>query len=188
MSTQTLTVIKSGTGTGTVTSNLNGIDCGSTCSYQFISGSNVTLTSTPDDTSVFSGWSGDVTNNNPTITVTMDSDKSIIATFNVKESAGYVVSGYTTDNKYSSSYIDNLQFIDKSQFAAITTLSQSATPYSACNSTTTEYFNGGYNRLLIDKLLFRNKTQSISDIVFYIGSIFFIIFLFVMITIFIFHL
>jgi hypothetical protein len=180
MSTQTLTVIKSGTGTGTVTSNLNGIDCGSTCSYQFISGSNVTLTSTPDDTSVFSGWSGDVTNNNPTITVTMDSDKSIIATFNVKKNAGYVVSGYTTDSKYPSSYTDNLQFIDTS----VETLSQSATPYSACNSTTTGYFGDEYNRLLFDKLLFkfRNKTQSTSDDTdFYIGFTLFIIFLFIII-------
>jgi hypothetical protein len=110
----------------------------------------------------------------------MDSDKSIIAMFNVKESAGYVVSGYTTDNKYPSSYIDNLQFIDTS----VETLSQSATPYSACNSTTTGYFDGGYNRLLIDKLLYRNKTQSTSDDTsFYVGSTFFIIFLFIIIMI-----
>jgi hypothetical protein len=43
-----LTVIKRGTGGGTVTSSPAGIDCGATCSGNFASGSLVTLTATPD--------------------------------------------------------------------------------------------------------------------------------------------
>ena len=39
-----LTVDKDGTGTGTVTSNPAGIDCGATCTAPFASGSVVTLT------------------------------------------------------------------------------------------------------------------------------------------------
>ncbi|MFN7171098.1 MAG: hypothetical protein ACK4NT_07700, partial [Candidatus Omnitrophota bacterium] len=49
----TLTVNKAGTGTGTVTSNPAGINCGSACSAQFNSGTQVTLTATPDAGSTF---------------------------------------------------------------------------------------------------------------------------------------
>ena len=52
-----LTVTKSGAGSGTVTSNPAGIDCGSACSHSFASSTPVTLTSSPDSGSVFSGWS-----------------------------------------------------------------------------------------------------------------------------------
>ncbi len=53
-----LTVTKSGTGTGTVTSAPAGINCGSTCSGNFAVGTNVTLTATPDAGSAIASWSG----------------------------------------------------------------------------------------------------------------------------------
>jgi hypothetical protein len=53
-----LKVVKSGQGSGTVTSSPAGIDCGSTCQADITSGSIVTLTATPANGSVFSGWSG----------------------------------------------------------------------------------------------------------------------------------
>ena len=53
-----LTVHKDGTGSGTVKSDIAGIDCGSTCSYPFCSGTVVTLTATPDNGSTFTGWNG----------------------------------------------------------------------------------------------------------------------------------
>jgi hypothetical protein len=53
-----LTVEKTGTGTGTVTSSPAGIDCGETCAAEFAEGSEVTLTATPTGGSTFAGWSG----------------------------------------------------------------------------------------------------------------------------------
>jgi List-Bact-rpt repeat protein len=54
----TLTTVKAGTGLGTVSSSPAGIDCGTTCSYTYLSGKVVTLTATPSSGSTFSGWSG----------------------------------------------------------------------------------------------------------------------------------
>ena len=55
----TITVIKFGLGSGTVTSDPAGIDCGPTCSAPFDPTPDVTLTATPDVGSTFGGWSGD---------------------------------------------------------------------------------------------------------------------------------
>jgi len=51
-----LTVIRSGTGTGTVTSSPAGIACGSICSVTFTSGTAVTLTPSAATGSTFAGW------------------------------------------------------------------------------------------------------------------------------------
>ena len=75
-----ITVTKSGTGSGTVTSNPTGIDCGSTCSFDFNSGASVTLTATPAQGSTFSDWGGDCTGT--TCTLTMSAAKTVTATFN----------------------------------------------------------------------------------------------------------
>ena len=55
-----LTVTRDGSGSGTVASvSLAGaIDCGSKCTFNFVSGTNVTLAATPAQGSVFAGWSG----------------------------------------------------------------------------------------------------------------------------------
>ncbi len=53
-----LSVSKTGSGDGTVTSSPAGIDCGSDCSEGYESGTSVTLTANPDSDSVFAGWSG----------------------------------------------------------------------------------------------------------------------------------
>ncbi len=74
----TLTVSKSGTGGGTVTSNPAGIDCGADCTENFIENTSVTLTGTPDAGSSFAGWSGDCDVNGM---VTMNAAKSCTATF-----------------------------------------------------------------------------------------------------------
>jgi len=54
-----LTVTKSGSGTGTVSSVPSGIACGSTCTAAFEVNRAVTLTATASSGSVFTGWNGE---------------------------------------------------------------------------------------------------------------------------------
>jgi hypothetical protein len=156
----TLTVIKQGNGDGTVTSNPAGINCGSTCSYQFVSGTNVTLTATPNSVSSFNSWSGDFSGNSSTVTITMNSNKTVYATFNINE-AGFFAGGGGNGN--NQSFIDKLLFNNESRTTLSVTLSQSVNSQSACNSTLAGYFAGGGNGNLqsyIDKLLFSNESRS----------------------------
>ncbi len=53
-----LIITKSGSGRGTVSSNLGGILCGNICGGTVAFGANLTLTATPDANSAFVGWSG----------------------------------------------------------------------------------------------------------------------------------
>ena len=73
-------VVKSGTGSGTVTSSPGGIDCGPTCSAAYDAGTPVTLTATPATGSVFSGWSGACSGTGK-CDLTMDKAKAVVATF-----------------------------------------------------------------------------------------------------------
>jgi hypothetical protein len=77
--TYTLTVNKAGSGTGTVTSNPAGIDCGGDCSEDYAEDTVVALTATADGGSTFTGWSGDADCADGS--VTMDAAKSCTATF-----------------------------------------------------------------------------------------------------------
>ncbi len=82
-----LSVIRSGTGSGTVTSNPAGINCGTTCSASFAAGTQVTLTATAGTNSYFAGWSGGgCSGSNPTCTVTLNTSQQVTATFNVIQS------------------------------------------------------------------------------------------------------
>ncbi len=81
--TQSLIVTKAGTGSGTVTSSPAGIDCGSTCSASYASGTSVTLTAAADSGSTFVGWSGSCSGAGA-CTVTMDAAQSVTATFNTE--------------------------------------------------------------------------------------------------------
>src|SRR5438045_7645375 len=63
-----------GTGTGSVTTSPPG--------PTYISGTVVTLTAHASPGSTFVGWSGDASGSNPSTTVTMNSNKSVTATFN----------------------------------------------------------------------------------------------------------
>jgi len=53
-----VTVTPGGNGVGTVTSEPEGIDCGSECSAEVDEGATVTLTATPETGSTFVGWTG----------------------------------------------------------------------------------------------------------------------------------
>jgi hypothetical protein len=79
-----LTVNKTGTGSGAVTSSPGGINCGSTCSATIESGTAVTLTANPAPGSVFAGWSGAITGTDPVVQLTMDAAKTCTARFNLE--------------------------------------------------------------------------------------------------------
>ncbi len=76
-----LSIAKSGTGAGTVTSSPAGINCGGTCASNFASGQVVTLTATPDSGSSFSGWSGAGCTGTSTCQVTLNANTSVTASF-----------------------------------------------------------------------------------------------------------
>ena len=80
---QQITVTKSGTGGGTVTSAPAGVDCGGTCSANFDDGTAVTLTATAAGGSVFAVWGGACSGNAATATVTMSAARTCTATFNL---------------------------------------------------------------------------------------------------------
>lgn len=75
----TLTVSKSGAGTGRVVSTPAGIDCGSTCSKS-LSGK-IMLTAVPSAGSAFTGWSGGGCSGTGTCTITLTANVSIAAAF-----------------------------------------------------------------------------------------------------------
>lgn len=78
---QTLRTATSGSGSGTVTSAPSGIDCGSTCAYDFADGASVTLTAAASAGSTFTGWTGDCSGTAATCRLTMDGGHSATATF-----------------------------------------------------------------------------------------------------------
>jgi uncharacterized repeat protein (TIGR02543 family) len=75
----TLTVLKAGTGTGTVTGG--GISCGAACSAVLVSGTAVTLTATADAGSTFASWTGCDSSAGATCDVTVTADRTVTATF-----------------------------------------------------------------------------------------------------------
>jgi large repetitive protein len=94
-STFSLTVSKSGSGTGSVSSSPAGIDCGAACSASFDSGASVTLTATPAAGSAFTGWSGACTGNT-TCSVKLSADTAVAASFTAQASPG-APTGVTAD-------------------------------------------------------------------------------------------
>jgi len=80
----TLSVFRTGAGTGTVTSNPAGINCGTDCSEAYVSGTVVTLTATAAGNSTFAGWSGCDTVSGATCTVTVSSGRTATAAFDLQ--------------------------------------------------------------------------------------------------------
>lgn len=76
----TLTIRRSGPGTGTVSSAPAGIRCGSDCLGRYPAGTTVTLTAAPASGSTFIGWRG-VCNGTGSCTVTIAGAQSVVAAF-----------------------------------------------------------------------------------------------------------
>jgi len=80
----TLTVKKTGTGSGTVTSDLAGISCGKACSAEFEEGTKVVLQATAESGSTFNGWTGcksELKEPKGACLVTMSAAKEVTAKF-----------------------------------------------------------------------------------------------------------
>jgi uncharacterized repeat protein (TIGR02543 family) len=61
---------------------MEGINCGTTCSANFASGTVVTLTETPGTGHTFGGWSGACTGTASTCSVTVSAAKAVTAKLN----------------------------------------------------------------------------------------------------------
>jgi uncharacterized repeat protein (TIGR02543 family) len=79
---QLLTVVKMGTGTGSVTSSPGGISCGSDCTELYAPTVTVTLTARAAYGSTFAGWGGACSGTQATCLVPMSQARNVTATFN----------------------------------------------------------------------------------------------------------
>ena len=79
-----LSVMKSGIGSGSITSDSGSINCGPSCSNanaSYAPGTSVTLTAVAAEGSVFNGWSGGGCSGTTACTITMTKSRSVTASF-----------------------------------------------------------------------------------------------------------
>lgn len=105
----TLTLNKTGsTGTGTVTSEPSGINCGADCTGPYNSGTAVILTAAPDANSTFAGWSGGGCSGTDSCAVTISSNTTVTAIFNmVPPTADFAGSPVSGDALLNVSFFDS---------------------------------------------------------------------------------
>jgi len=111
-----LTVTRSGAGSGTVTSNPAGINCGEGCFEDYDDGTTVTLNATAAEGSTFLGWSGGSCFGTGTCMLTINANTTITANF---DSPGTPFI-FTDDPLPSQSPVKALHFTELGQ--AINTL------------------------------------------------------------------
>jgi len=100
LATYTLSTVKLGTGLGDVSSVPSGINCGPDCMEVYTEGTSVTLSATPDGTSIFSGWTGGGCSGTGDCIFTINNDTSISATF---DTITYILSVSTSGSGSVSS-------------------------------------------------------------------------------------
>ena len=134
----TITVSRSGTGSGTVTSSPAGINCGTDCTEVYVNGTALALTAIAASGSVFAGWSGNADCADGTVTV--NANINCKATFDL--AAGYtltttVVNELTASGSSSGKVISNPAGIECGTDCTETYSSGrliTLTPVSAANS------------------------------------------------------
>jgi hypothetical protein len=141
----TLTVEKAGAGTGTVTSDAGGIDCGTTCSDSYVSGTSVTLTAVAGANSVFTGWSGGGCTGTDACLVTVSEVTTVTATFALQQTftlsvgrtgtgTGTVISapaGISCGLDCSETYVDGTEVV----LTATAAIGSGFGGWSGCTST-----------------------------------------------------
>jgi subtilisin family serine protease len=111
-----LTVSKTGAGTGTVVSDLSGIDCGETCNSWFAKDTVVTLSAIADAGSAFGGWSGGGCTGTGPCTVTLLTNTSVTALFRKEVTIGtqITITGHNFGNRKGKVLIGDVSIkIDK---------------------------------------------------------------------------
>src|SRR3990170_3323449 len=133
-----LTVVRAGTGSGTVASTPAGISCGTDCSEPYPNGTAVTLTAAG---ARFGGWSGGCTGIG-SCTVTMTVARSVTATFNVQTFTLTVTKAGTGSGTVTSTPAGISCGTDCSEpYASGTAVTLTATP--AAGSTFSGWSGGG---------------------------------------------
>lgn len=92
----TLSVEKTGSGTGNVHSQSFDIDCGTTCGSDYTAGSSVTLAAVADPGSTFLGWSGACSGTDACV-LTMSSNLTATAQFGVEQGVSYGSLSFAVD-------------------------------------------------------------------------------------------
>jgi hypothetical protein len=98
-----LGVARAGTGTGTVTSMPAGINCGTTCTAEYMGGTSVTLMAAPVSGSTFAGWSGACTGTANCV-VSMTQARSVAATFSTSGGSAGTCANATTFSGNTGSF------------------------------------------------------------------------------------
>lgn len=96
-----LTVSKTGNGSGTVSSNPAGINCGTTCMADFPRGSTVALSAVAGSADTFQGWSGGGCSGIEGCTVTLSDNLTVTASFTTTTRLGEFF-GLTSANRIVS--------------------------------------------------------------------------------------
>jgi len=89
-----LSVARGGAGSGKVVIHPGATKCSGPCSANFASGTAVTLTATADSGSIFIGWSGGGCSGTGTCSLTLTSDQTVTATFDLTPDFALSVSDF----------------------------------------------------------------------------------------------
>lgn len=95
----TLTIVREGT--GVISSDLAGIDCGDDCSQSFPQGTTITLTAEPTAPSLWIGWSGPCSGTDPCVVALADST-TVTATFEDYRTVSVSLPGQGVDGVVTS--------------------------------------------------------------------------------------
>ena len=160
----TLSVVRSGTGSGTITSDLAGINCGDVCSASFHDGTQVTITATVDPGSTFSSWGGDCSScgNNTTCTITMNNNKTCWANFLLSIPSIVNNTSFTGGVEYATNHLE-LAFVKPEELTQPVDLYISLTQPSRKGNTVNYYFAPSENRVNLPNGIYFNNASPTTD-------------------------